>query len=172
MFRPTPPNDWQTLPGFVWPNWKRQQEFSEIIIVIYNTIEWNLQYYKLTRSVLVFPLAIKSTFIPPMTTCNRGASYVLYCGNIWLNPLQNWRDSLCVFILTISESDFFPWWSGVLLNFLLFVCFDSAQAIWLPTLALLRIRAMSRNKQVKDSVVIMYRRSKGHQQGTKEATVL
>lgn len=51
-----------------------------------------------------------------------------------------------MFILTISDSgECFPWWRVLPFNFLSFICFDSAQAIWLPTLALLWMRAMSKN---------------------------
>lgn len=101
---------------------------------------------KITCRSFSFPFAMKSTFIPPMTTCRRNALWVLVWGgnewNVWAIVF-----GACVFVLTMSDSesaDCFPGRSLLFCGFSSSSCLDSATAILLPTLALLWIRAMSR----------------------------
>lgn len=116
-------------------------------------IVWGLCIYSALEitCVFVFALAIKSTFIPPTTTCKHKQSSVISKSH----TLAGFGKCLCLHTTLASVFDdcFFPEWFWSL-NFFSLACWERAHATWLPTLALLWIRAMSLKWSVQDCDVV------------------
>ena len=105
MFRPTPPNAWQTLPGPVFLDCKRQQIILTLLLLsdMTHTVIWiNIALIQLTFIIFNFSLAIKSTFIPPMTTCDKDKWIFL---TVLCQHVMETFDPLVCFILTISDCE-------------------------------------------------------------------
>lgn len=127
----------------------REKRVSLCIECVGYDIVWGLCIYSALEitCVFVFALAIKSTFIPPTTTCKHKQSSVI----IKSHTLAGFGKCLCLHTTLASVfDDCFPEWFW----FFSRACWERAHATWLPTLALLWIRAMSLKWSVQDCDVV------------------
>lgn len=143
MFRPTPPNDWHTLPGLVCPNWRDDKPLIRTF-----TLTWpvllNVKSKKknLPAGFFLFPLRWN-----PHLFLLQPPAEEKHCGYSVASAVASLASQVREFALTISDpgsADCFEPRPSVLVSSVAPLRrLDSATAIWLPTLALFWIRAMS-----------------------------